>query len=71
MENDIYERDAYIKAIQAVNDVIWEWNLDAKMIIFSKEINEMIDFDTDDLCNLKEFIERAAIEEDKDRLLMN
>ncbi len=69
MENDIYERDAYIKAIQAVNDVIWEWNLDAKMIIFSKEINEMIDFDTDDLCNLKEFIERAAIEEDKDKAL--
>ena len=69
MENDIYERDAYIKAIQAVNDVIWEWNLDAKMIIFSKEINEMIDFDTDDLCNLKEFIERAAIKEDKDKAL--
>jgi diguanylate cyclase (GGDEF)-like protein/PAS domain S-box-containing protein len=69
MENDIYERDAYIKAIQAVNDVIWEWNLDAKMIIFSREINEMIDFDTDDLCNLKEFIERAAIEEDKDKAL--
>lgn len=65
---NLKKEDKYKLILQAINDIIWEWNIDSNELNMFGNYKLIIDFDIDTINNMHQFIEKIVCIEYKDKV---